>query len=83
MTQDLITAMDLENQVPLQRVKEMKIVETKQGYELHVPLRAWLSNEMAIRETETGPQVVINLSEPSWRILRTRRDKAPRRFKNH
>lgn len=82
MTQDLITAMDLEHQVPLQRVQEMKIVETKQGYELHVPLRAWLSDEMTIREGENGPQVVVNLSEPTWRILRTRREKAPRLFKN-
>ena len=82
MTQELITAMDLETQASLQRVKEMKIVETGNGYELHVPLRAWLANETTIREAESGPQVVINLSEPTWRILRTRRVKEPRVFKN-
>ncbi len=82
MTQELITAADLETQASLQRVKEMKIVETRDGYELHVPLRAWLPHETTIREAESGPQVVINLSEPTWRILRTRRAKEPRMFKN-
>jgi len=79
---DLITAMDLETQAGIQQIEEMKIVEVGQGYELHVPLRAWLHDETAIRQTPEGPQVVINLSEPTWRTLRTRRAREPRVFKN-
>jgi len=82
MDSDLITAMDLEEQAGIQQIEEMKIVEVRQGYELHVPLRAWLHDEMAIRQTPDGPQVVINLSEPTWRTLRTRRAMEPRVFKN-
>jgi len=82
MDSDLITAMDLEEQARIQQIEEMKIVEVRQGYELHVPLRAWLHDEAAIRQTPDGPQVVINLSAPTWRALRTRRVMEPRVFKN-
>ncbi|MGV7193564.1 hypothetical protein [Xanthomonas axonopodis] len=67
-TAELITAPDLETQAQLQRVSRMKIVETKEGYELHVPLRSWLP---------TG-----KLLKPVWMALRTRREKFPRKFKN-
>jgi len=81
MNSDLITAVDLEEQAGIQQIEEMKIVEVRQGYELHVLLRAWLHDEMAVRQTPEGPQIVINLSEPTWRILRTRRAMEPRVFK--
>jgi len=81
MDSDLITAADLEEQAGIQQIEEMKIVEVRQGYELHVMLRAWLHDEMAIRQTAEGSQVVINLSEPTLRILRTRRAMEPRVFK--
>lgn len=80
---ELITAPDLEKQAQLQGVDRMKIVETDEGYELHVPLRSWLADQMRIQRSGSGQQqVVIKLSDPIWMVLRTRRAKEPRKFKN-
>lgn len=76
---DLITAQELELHAAQQQVVEMRIVETSEGYELHAPLRAWIQNRTTIKGNS---EVVIPLTEPRWRILRTRRANEPRRFKN-
>lgn len=76
---ELITAQELELHAVQQQVGEMRIVETEGGYELHVPLRAWIPNRTTIKGNN---EVVIPLTEPRWRTLRTRRANEPRRFKN-